>query len=153
MEPIERERGEGEGEEEEEEGGAKELTNGGGARPSLPMGKVKRIVRMDREIAKVSAEATLLIALGADLFLASLAAGARDAALRRKRRCIRAEHVRAAAREHPPTAEFLLDCLSEPTPPPPPKEAVAAKAAAAEKPLPRGTRRIDQFFHKPSEAS
>ncbi|XP_073009890.1 DNA polymerase II subunit B3-1 [Typha latifolia] len=132
--------------EEEEENKDEESTNGEGSKPSLPMGKVKRIVKLDREINKVSSEALLLISLSTDLFLSSLASGARDAALRRKRRTVKLEHVRAAARDHRPTADFLLDCLPNPAPRPPPPPSSAAKEA--EKPLPKGTRRIDHIFQK-----
>uniref|UniRef100_A0A0E0BYA9 Transcription factor CBF/NF-Y/archaeal histone domain-containing protein n=1 Tax=Oryza meridionalis TaxID=40149 RepID=A0A0E0BYA9_9ORYZ len=121
-------------------------------RPALPLGRVKRIIRVDRDIKKVTNEAALLIAAATELFLGSLAAGAHRAASRRGRRAVRAVHVRAAAREHRPTADFLLDCL------PAAEEAAPARAAAAgprggggrgeAKPLPRGTRRIDAFFQK-----
>lgn len=121
-------------------------------RPALPLGRVKRIIRVDRDIKKVTNEAALLIAAATELFVGSLAAGAHRAASRRGRRAVRAVHVRAAAREHRPTADFLLDCL------PAAEEAAPARAAAAgpsrgggrgeAKPLPRGTRRIDAFFQK-----
>ncbi|KAM0891041.1 hypothetical protein ACQ4PT_026657 [Festuca glaucescens] len=119
----------------------------------LPLGRVKKIMRVDRDIKKVTAEASLLIAAATELFLGSLAAGAHTAATQRGRRGLRAADVRAAARAHRPTADFLLDCL--PTAEEAPRAArsgsdgaAAAAPAAVPKPLPRGTRRIDGFFQK-----
>jgi DNA-directed RNA polymerase I subunit RPA43 len=123
-------------------------------RPALPVGRVKRIMRVDRDIKKVTSEAALLIAAATELFLGSLATGAHAAAARRSRRTVRAVHVRAAARAHRPTADFLLDCLAAE------EEAPRARQTAGSarggggggggnaKPLPRGTRRIDAFFQK-----
>ncbi|CAL4965683.1 unnamed protein product [Urochloa decumbens] len=134
--------------EEREEAEAEE---GASLRPVLPVGRVKRIMRVDRDIKKVTNEAALLIAAATELFLGSLAAGAHAAAARRGRRAVRAAHVRAAARAHRPTADFLLDCL------PAEEEAPRARPVAGSggggggreaKPLPRGTRRIDAFFQK-----
>nr|CAB3475978.1 unnamed protein product [Digitaria exilis] len=128
-----------------------EAEEGASLRPSLPVGRVKRIMRVDRDIKKVTNEATLLVAAATELFLGSLAAGAHTAAARRGRRTVRAVHVRAAARAHRPTADFLLDSL------PAEEEAPRARPVAGSsgggggreaKPLPRGTRRIDAFFQK-----
>ncbi|KAF0916062.1 hypothetical protein E2562_000689 [Oryza meyeriana var. granulata] len=119
-------------------------------RPALPLGRVKRIIRVDRDIKKVTSEAALLIAAATELFLGSLAAGSHRAASRRGRRAVRAVHVRAAAREHRPTADFLLDCLSANEEAPPARAAAGPRGGggAEAKPLPRGTRRIDAFFQK-----
>ncbi|XP_047058222.1 DNA polymerase epsilon subunit 4-like [Lolium rigidum] len=116
----------------------------------LPLGRVKKIMRLDRDIKKVTGEASLLIAAATELFLGSLAAGAHTAATQRGRRGLRAADVRAAARAHRPTADFLLDCLStaEEAPRAARSGSDAAAPAAAPKPLPRGTRRIDGFFQK-----
>ena len=128
-----------------------EAEEGASLRPTLPVGRIKRIMRVDRDIKKVTSEATLLIAAATELFLGSLASGAFTAAARRGRRTVRAAHVRAAARAHRPTADFLLDCL------PAEEEAPRSRPAAGSagggggreaKPLPRGTRRIDAFFQK-----
>jgi DNA-directed RNA polymerase I subunit RPA43 len=154
MEQVEEEEVQADVEEEEEvqveadeEAGAEVLST------VLPLGRVKKIMRVDRDINKVTAEASLLIAAATELFLGSLAAGSHAAATQRGRRGLRATDVRAAARAHRPTADFLLDCL------PAAEEAhraaragsdgaPAAAAAAVPKPLPRGTRRIDGFFQK-----
>jgi DNA-directed RNA polymerase I subunit RPA43 len=128
-----------------------EAEDGASLRPSLPVGRVKRIMRVDRDIKKVTNEATLLVAAATELFLGSLAAGAHTAAARRGRRTVRAAHIRAAARAHRPTADFLLDCLDaeEEAPRARPVAGSAGGGGGREaKPLPRGTRRIDAFFQK-----
>ncbi|XP_006645576.2 uncharacterized protein LOC102716273 [Oryza brachyantha] len=121
-------------------------------RLALPLGRVKRIIRVDRDIKKVTSEAALLITAATELFLGSLAAGAHRAASRRGRRAVRAVHVRAAAREHRPTADFLLDCLPVAEEAPPARAAAGPRGGGSgggeAKPLPRGTRRIDAFFQK-----
>lgn len=120
----------------------------------LPLGRVKRIMRVDSEIKKVTAEASLLIAAATELFLGSLAAGAHTAASQGGRRTVRAAHVRAAVRAHRPTADFLLDCLPAAAEAAPrvarsgSDGAATVAEAAVPKPLPRGTRRIDGFFQK-----
>lgn len=135
--------------------------------PSFPQGKIKRIMKLDRDIKKATAEATLAISLATELFIQSLAAGAHAEISRRGRRIVKAEHVRSAVRAHQPTADFLLDCLSQPPPPSSRRTSGATcetasegkekdnetekeKAKEKEKPLPHGTQRIDQFFHKTS---
>ncbi|KAM3328703.1 hypothetical protein ACQJBY_026068 [Aegilops geniculata] len=120
----------------------------------LPLGRVKRIMRVDSEIKKVTAEASLLVAAATELFLGSLAAGAHTAASQGGRRTVRAAHVRAAVSAHRPTADFLLDCLPAAAEAAPrvarsgSDGAAAVAEAALAKPLPRGTRRIDGFFQK-----
>ncbi|CAD6233155.1 unnamed protein product [Miscanthus lutarioriparius] len=135
----------------EKDGEEAEAEEGASLRPALPVGRVKRIMRVDWDIKKVTSEAALLIAAATELFLGSLATGAHTAASRRGRRTVRAVHVRAAARAHRPTADFLLDCLAAE------EEAPRARKTAGSaggggggeaKPLPRGTRRIDVFFQK-----
>ncbi|XP_008786575.1 uncharacterized protein LOC103704877 [Phoenix dactylifera] len=131
-------------------GGEEEGESSGVLRPSLPMGRVKKMVKLDREIKKVNSEALFLISLSTDLFLQSLVSGARDAALVSKRRTIKLDHLHSAACSHPPTSDFLLDSLARPAPPSHPAARPRPAAAAAEKPLPPGARRIDDFFRKPS---
>jgi Histone-like transcription factor (CBF/NF-Y) and archaeal histone len=127
--------------------------------PSFPQGKIKRIMKLDRDIKKATSEATLAISIATELFIQSLAAGAHTEISRRGRRIIRGEHVRSAVRAHQPTADFLLDSLSQPPRPSSRLSAGATCQAEAEgkenekekvKPLPRGAQRIDQFFQKTS---
>ncbi|XP_039846220.1 nuclear transcription factor Y subunit C-2-like [Panicum virgatum] len=137
--------------EQEEAVAEAEAEEGASLRPTLPVGRVKRIMRVDRDIKKVTSEATLLIAAATELFLGSLASGAYTAAARRGRRTVRAAHVRAAARAHRPTADFLLDCLHAEVEAPrahPAAGSAGGGGGREAKPLPRGTRRIDAFFQK-----
>ncbi|URE20467.1 factor y subunit [Musa troglodytarum] len=143
----EQQRGGGVEKEEEEE---EEEEEAGALSPSFPMGRVKKILKLDREINKVTSEALLLVSLSAELFLASLSAGARHAVLQKKRRIIKLDHIRSAARAHRPTSAFLLDCLPKPPPPPKAVSPTLKARSADEKPLPPGARRIDDFFRKPS---
>ncbi|XP_066380043.1 uncharacterized protein [Miscanthus floridulus] len=135
----------------EKDGEEAEAEEGASLRPALPVGRVKRIMWVDREIKKVTSEAALLITAATELFLGSLTIGAHTAASQRGRPTVRAVHVRAAARMHRPTTDFLLDCLAAK------EEAPCARKTAGSaggggggeaKPLPRGTRRIDAFFQK-----
>lgn len=120
-------------------------------RPALPLGRVKRIIRVDRDIKKVTNEAALLIAAATELFVGSLAAGAHRAASGAAgARCVPCTCGRRA--RAPPHRRLPPRCL------PAAEEAAPARAAAAgpsrgggrgeAKPLPCGTRRIDAFFQK-----
>ncbi|ONK80843.1 uncharacterized protein A4U43_C01F22400 [Asparagus officinalis] len=115
--------------------------------PSFPTGRIKKIIKIDQEINKINSEALHLISISADLFLASLTEGARDAAVGKKRRIIKIDHLRSAVRSHAPTSDFLLDCLPAAAETAPAKEK-RAKLDRVEKPLPPGARRIDGFFRK-----
>jgi DNA-directed RNA polymerase I subunit RPA43 len=77
----------------------------------LPLGRVKNIMRVDRDINKVTVEVSLLIVVATELFLGSLAAGAHTAITQHGRRSVRAMDIRAAAHAHRHTADFLLNCL------------------------------------------
>jgi DNA-directed RNA polymerase I subunit RPA43 len=140
------------GEEPEPEEADAEEAAAASLRPALPLGRVKRIIRVDPDIKKVTSEATMLITAATELFLGSLASGAHAAAAARGRRAVRAAHVRAAARAHQPTADFLLDSLPADEEAPRARSTAGSGSAAggggAAKPLPRGTSRIDAFFQK-----
>ncbi|KAJ4752207.1 CCAAT-HAP5 transcription factor [Rhynchospora pubera] len=129
---------------------------------SFPQGKIKRMMKLDRDIKKATSEATFAISLATELFIQFLTAGAHAQMTSRGRRIVRGEHVRSAVRAHQPTADFFLDCLLQ-LPAPSSRRTTGvtcqtegeAKGNEKEKetmgkPLPRGTRRIDQFFHKTS---
>ncbi|KAJ4765934.1 hypothetical protein LUZ62_076309 [Rhynchospora pubera] len=129
---------------------------------SFPQGKVKRMMKLDRDIKKATSEATFAISLATELFIQFLTAGAHAQMTSRGRRIVRGEYVRSAVRAHQPTADFLLDCLSQPPAPASRRGTGATCQTEREgkdkdddkekekkgKPLPRGTRRIDQFFQK-----
>ncbi|KAH7681873.1 Transcription factor CBF/NF-Y/archaeal histone domain-containing protein [Dioscorea alata] len=119
--------------------------------PLLPMGRVKKILKMDRDIKKVNSEALHLITLSTQLFIEFLAERSRTAAVEKKRKVIKVEHLRSAARNHPPTSDFLLDCLPKPAQAKPSASATSRPLPDdAPPPLPPGARRIDDFFSKPS---
>ncbi|KAL5975503.1 hypothetical protein ACLOJK_019825 [Asimina triloba] len=112
------------------------------------------MVKLDGEIGKVSSEAVLLISLSTSLFLEFLAEKSMEVTAQKRRKTVKLEHIRGAAKRHPPTTDFLLDSLPMPSRPPAPDPAAQSKPrCAAEKPLPPGTRRIDSFFSKPSDAA
>ncbi|XP_078428092.1 nuclear factor Y, subunit C13 [Wolffia australiana] len=115
---------------------------------SFPPGRVKRIMKLDREIGRVHSEALYLVSLSAELFLSFLAEEAGSAALAKKKKSVRVEHLLSAARNHPPTADFLPDSLSISSKPPP--QPVAKPDPKSPKPLPPNSRRIDDFFCKSS---
>ncbi|PKU66067.1 transcriptional activator HAP5-like isoform X3 [Dendrobium catenatum] len=116
--------------------------------PSFPTGRVKRIIKMDEDIKKVSSEALFLISLSTELFIEFMAEKAGNAAARKRRKTVKLEDLRTAITGHSPTADFLLDCLPETSKPPP---ILAGKKNESEKPLPPGARRIDEFFSKSAE--
>ncbi|KAK1306790.1 hypothetical protein QJS10_CPA10g00559 [Acorus calamus] len=117
-------------------------------KPSFPLSRVKKIVKLDRDIAKVTNEALLLVSLSADLFLASLSSAAADAAAEKRRRVVKLDHLRTAVRGNPPMRGFLLDCLLEEEPPPPTKKKVKMAEASEVAAAPAGARRIDEFFRR-----
>ncbi|XP_057949576.1 uncharacterized protein LOC131144745 [Malania oleifera] len=122
--------------------------------PSFPRGRIKNIMKLDREINKINSEALSLVSRSAELFLQFLAEKCAEVAAEKKRKTVKLEHLRIAVERHRPTSDFLLDSL--PSPPPPSDCAQADRArprAAAEKPVPAGTRRIDDFFSKSAAAN
>lgn len=117
--------------------------------PSFPTGRVKRIVKLDKEINKLTSEALLLISASAELFIQFLAERSAEVAGEKKRKTVKLEHLRVAVKRHHPTSDFLLDSLPQPEPDPdrPPK-AQARSRASSDKPAPPSVRRIDSFFRK-----
>lgn len=72
-------------------------------RSALPLGMVKRIIRADRDIKKVTSEAAaMLITAATELFVSSLTAGAHAAAAQRGRR----RGARRLVRTDPPLISF-----------------------------------------------
>ncbi|XAR48173.1 hypothetical protein NMG60_11030907 [Bertholletia excelsa] len=118
--------------------------------PSFPTSRVKKIMKLDKDINKVNSEALLLVSCCAELFLEFLTERSAEVAIQKKRKTVKLEHLRIAVKRHQPTSDFLLDSLPSPAQPAdcPPTE--RARAHSTEKPLPSGTRRIDDFFHKGS---
>ncbi|KAF7839565.1 DNA polymerase epsilon subunit C [Senna tora] len=120
-------------------------------RPEFPMGRVKKIMRLDPDIQRVSSEALFLISCSTELFLQFMAKKSAQVAIEKKRKTVKLEHIRIAVKRHQPTSDFLLDSLPLPSQPanPPPKDRSQSCSDAADKPLPFGTSRIDRFFRKP----
>lgn len=118
--------------------------------PELPLGRVKKLVKLDRDINKVNSEALFLVSCSTELFLRFFAEQSAEIAIQKKRRTVKLEHLRVAAKKHRPTRDFLLDSLPEPPPQVDRPDRIRPEPAA-EKPLPAGTRRIDDFFRKPSK--
>ncbi|GMY26506.1 DNA polymerase epsilon subunit 4 [Fagus crenata] len=120
-------------------------------RPEFPTGRVKRIMKLDKDINKVNSEALFLVSYSAELFLHFLAEKSAEVATGKKRKIVKLEHMRVAVKRHQPTSEFLLDSLPMPSQPlDRPATDQNRTRPVSEKPLPAGTRRIDDFFHKPA---
>ncbi|KAL5760179.1 hypothetical protein ACOSQ2_019017 [Xanthoceras sorbifolium] len=119
-------------------------------RPEFPIGRVKKIMKLDKDINKVTSEAMFVVATSTELFLRFLAENSAKVAIEKKRKIIKLEHMRIAVKRHQPTSDFLLDSLPLPTQP---LDRTATERTrpdhVPEKPLPVGTRRIDDFFRKP----
>uniref|UniRef100_A0A7N0VMG3 Transcription factor CBF/NF-Y/archaeal histone domain-containing protein n=1 Tax=Kalanchoe fedtschenkoi TaxID=63787 RepID=A0A7N0VMG3_KALFE len=118
--------------------------------PSFPTGRVKKIMKIDKDINKVNAEALHLISCSTDVFLQFLAERSAAVATEKKRKIVKLEHLRTAAKRHLPTSDFLLDSLPAPQSLPVvdgPAAEIRARPAEV-KPAPAGTRRIDQIFAK-----
>ncbi|PSS13673.1 Dr1-associated corepressor like [Actinidia chinensis var. chinensis] len=119
--------------------------------PNFPSGRVKKIMKLDKDINKVNSEALFLVSCCTDLFLEFLAEKSARVAIEKKRKTVKLEHLRIAMKRHQPTSDFLLESLQEP-----PRPVVGESPTkrnrnrTADKPAPEGTRRIDHFFHKSS---
>ncbi|XP_022735299.1 nuclear transcription factor Y subunit gamma [Durio zibethinus] len=126
-------------------------------RPEFPTGRVKKIMKLDKDINKVNSEALFLVSCSTDLFLRFLAERSAEVATEKKKKTVKLDHLRTAVKRHRPTSDFLLDSL------PMPAESTQAVGRSvtdrdrsrpvADKPAPTGTRRIDQFFCKPGNES
>ncbi|CAI0381159.1 unnamed protein product [Linum tenue] len=118
-------------------------------RTEFPAGRVKKIMRLDKEVNKVTSEALFIVSRSTELFLRFLAEKSAEVATEKKRKIVKSEHLRIAVKRHRPTSDFLLDSLPAPPAPQSQEEAsVGRKREVANKPAPAGTRRIDAFFAK-----
>ncbi|XP_062110665.1 DNA polymerase II subunit B3-1 [Humulus lupulus] len=118
-------------------------------RPEIPTGRVKKIMKLDKDIKKVNAEALFLISCSTELFLRFLAERSAEVAIEKKRKIVKLEHIRAAVKRHQPTSDFLLDSLPLPTQRSDNQPSDRNHSRnVAEKLVPVGTRRIDDFFSK-----
>ncbi|KAL1225299.1 Nuclear transcription factor Y subunit C-4 [Cardamine amara subsp. amara] len=114
-------------------------------RPEFPIGRVKKIMKLDKDINKINSEALHLITYSTELFLRFLAEKSSVVTAENKRKTINLDHLRTAVKRHQPTSDFLLDSLPLPAQPVRNTKSVSDKKAPAP---PVGTRRIDDFFNK-----
>ncbi|KAK1403192.1 Nuclear transcription factor Y subunit C [Heracleum sosnowskyi] len=133
---------------EQEEAASDEIIN-----PTFPPGRIKRMMKLDKDINKINSEALFLVSCSLDLFIESLAKRSAQVALEKKRKTVNLDYLRIAVKRHQPTSDFLLDSLPMPCKSSPAAGGVANEPSSSwseDKALPFGTRRIDQFFHKGS---
>lgn len=152
---------------EERAGGGEGAAGGGAAAPpeekgadgeevtgSLPLARVKRIMRLDKDVKHVTQDATRVITRATELFVESLAAGAHAQMLGSKRKTIKYADIEQHVLRKP-RLEFLHDHVwairpkESATPAPAPAAApadVAAGEEAAAAEIPEGARRITEFF-------
>ncbi|KAA8528975.1 hypothetical protein F0562_033537 [Nyssa sinensis] len=116
--------------------------------PVIPTGRVKKIMKLDKDIKKVNSEALFLIACSTDLFIKFIAEKSAQAAFEKKRKTVKLEHLRIAVKRHQPTSDFLLESLPMPSQPTDCPPTDRTRSRSADKPLPAGSRRIDHFFSK-----
>ncbi|VVB01976.1 unnamed protein product [Arabis nemorensis] len=121
---------------------AEEETPTPNIRPEFPLGRVKKIMKLDKDINKLNSEALFLVTYSTELFLRFLAEKSALVTVEKKRKTVNLDHLRTAVKRHQPTSDFLLDSL------PLPAQTVRPVKTAPEKPPPIGTRRIDHFFSK-----
>ncbi|KAD4180468.1 hypothetical protein R6Q59_023662 [Mikania micrantha] len=114
---------------------------------SFPAGRVKRIVKLDKEINKLNSDALFLISNATELFVKFLTEKSSEVVIEKKRKGIKVEHLRIAVKRHRPTADFLLDSLPMPTEVQIPKETDRSRKNN-DSSVPAGIRRIDSFFQK-----
>ncbi|CAH9122150.1 unnamed protein product [Cuscuta epithymum] len=129
-------------EEHREEQGGEET-----GRLQIPTGRVKKIMKLDKDIKKVSSEALFLISRSTELFIEFLAERSAEVAVQKKRKSVNLEHFRAAVKKHRPTSDFLLDSLPMPSEPTgKPLKGSGNRSNGMKNSA--GTRKIDAFFLK-----
>ncbi|KAI5082659.1 hypothetical protein GOP47_0002402 [Adiantum capillus-veneris] len=94
-----------------EKGEGNGLPESGGM--AFPLARVKRIIKLDKEIHVVAAEASSLIAHASQLFLEHLAMAAHASALKKKHKTIRIEDVKNAVKSESRIEEFLAEALND----------------------------------------
>ncbi|XP_060214182.1 uncharacterized protein LOC132641273 [Lycium barbarum] len=116
----------------------------------IPISRVKKIMKLDKDINKVNSEALHLIASSTELFIEHLAEKSAQVALEKKRKTVKLEHLRVAVKRHQPTSDFLLDSLPLPSSQPsdPFPKVQNRTRSSTDKTVPTGTRRIEAFFQK-----
>lgn len=119
------------------------------ARSEFPIGRIKKIMKLDKDINKVTSEALFLVSCSTELFLRFLAENSAKVAIEKKRKTIKLDHLQTAVKRHQSTRDFLLDSLPLPTQSlDRPSTERTRSRTDAEAPSPAGTLRIDHFFSK-----
>ncbi|XP_022962477.1 DNA polymerase epsilon subunit C [Cucurbita moschata] len=123
-------------------------------RPEFPMGRIKKIMKLDKDIGKVNSEALFLVSCATELFLELLAEKSSEVAAEKKRKTVKLEHIRIAVKRHQSIGDFLLDSLPLPSQPSdaPAKDENRTRVVV-DKVAPEGTRRIDDFFRRPEKTA
>ncbi|CAK7336180.1 unnamed protein product [Dovyalis caffra] len=118
-------------------------------RPEFPTGRIKRIMKLDKDINKVNSDALFLVSSSTELFVRFLAEKSAEVAVEKKRKIVKLDHIRVAVKRHQPTSDFLLDSLPLPiqSSEKPASDKISTRTTE-DKPAPAGTRRIDHFFTK-----
>ncbi|KAM7519464.1 hypothetical protein LguiB_018426 [Lonicera macranthoides] len=120
------------------------------ATPAFPAGRVKKIMKLDRDINKINSEALFLISRSTELFIKFLSEKSAQVAIEKKRKTVKLEHLRIAVKRHQPTSDFLLDSLPLPSQPPDRTATERTRSSSDDKSVPTGIRRIDHIFQKAS---
>ncbi|KAJ8759068.1 hypothetical protein K2173_003306 [Erythroxylum novogranatense] len=121
----------------------------GPTRSEFPPGRIKKIMKLDKDINKITSEALSLVVCSTDLFLRFLAENSAEVATEKKRKFVKLEHIRIAVKRHQPTSDFLLDSLPVPTQSSDKPASDKSRAiSVTDTTVPAGTRRIDHFFAK-----
>ncbi|KAM7464740.1 hypothetical protein LguiA_032861 [Lonicera macranthoides] len=120
------------------------------ATPAFPAGRVKKIMKLDRDINKINSEALFLISRSTELFIKFLSEKSAQVAIEKKRKTVKLEHLRIAVKRHQPTSDFLLDSLPLPSQPPDRTATERTHSSSDDKSVPTGIRRIDHIFQKAS---
>ncbi|XP_023547243.1 putative transcription factor C16C4.22 [Cucurbita pepo subsp. pepo] len=131
-----------------------EKESGEAIRPEFPMGRIKKIMKLDKDIGKVNSEALFLVSCATELFLELLAEKSSEVAAEKKRKTVKLEHIRIAVKRHQSISDFLLDSLPLPSQPSdaPAKDENRTRVVV-DKVAPEGTRRIDDFFRRPAKTA
>eukprot|EP00250_Pteridium_aquilinum_P003262 c13583_g1_i1 orf=184-1164(-) len=80
---------------------------------AFPLARVKRIIKLDKEIRVVAADASSLIAYASQHFLEHLTVAAHASALKKKHKTIRLEDVKNAVKSEPRIDDFLAEALND----------------------------------------
>ncbi|KAM7252263.1 hypothetical protein ACFE04_024146 [Oxalis oulophora] len=124
-----------------EEGEARETI-----RTEFATGRVKRIMKLDKDINKVNSDALFLVTSSAEFFIRFLAEKSAGVAGEKKRKTVKLDDIVVAVKRHRPSSDFLLDSLPTTTTSAAEQTRTKKKPAGAENHA--ATRRIDSFFSR-----